>query len=399
MKPATHLALFIFLLGMAALATGCRQEPPDSKIAQEAPAPDPAPASTPRFPVLELDTDAGARAYFKALPPGERLDVLDAALARIFPKCVANPGEREVLAVLSYVGQVLKLKSSARHLGSEVLAEGQAYCYGMARAFEALCRRMGLPARINAVHNFDYMQAHNMAEVYYGGQWHFFDPTYGVFFYDRENYDGAGRILSARELFSGSVSSRFAFMTCDPLWTGNYNPGQVPKLLPDDFRYRGAFTLRQLYDQVLAVGFPFIQSDANTSSFPIDIDMGNTPQLAIGTVNGAFDDVEGCRENGTCPRYHGAPFLGSGSTGFVFHTLTVKSAAPARFKMTYHFLRGSRFEAMGVLELRDVIIERQESRDDTWSVWFRLQSAEGLFLAINRRDVAILDAITVERLQ
>ena len=41
--------------------------------------------------------------------------------------------------------------------------------------------------------------------------------------------------------------------------------------------------------------------------------MGNAPQLAIGTVNGAFDDVEGCRENGTCPRYHGAPFLGSGS--------------------------------------------------------------------------------------
>lgn len=398
MKPAKSISL-AFILWMAAMPLGCRQEAPNVEMPVEAPLSGPVMPETSAFPVLELNTDNASLAYFKTLPPGERLNVLDDALARIFPQGVANPGEKEALAVLSYVAQVLKLKSSARHLGSEVLADGQAYCYGMARAFESLCRRMGLPARINAVHNFEYMEAHNMAEAYYDGQWHFFDPTYGVFFYDRENYDGAGRIPSARELFSGSVSAKYAFMICNPLWTGTYVPGQTPALLPDDFRYRGAFTLRQLYDRVLGVGFPFIQSDANTSSFPITIDMSDTQKLNIGTVNGAFDDVEGRRENATYPRYHGAPFLGRGSTGSVFHTLTVNAKVPGRFKMTYQFLKGSRFDAMGVLELRDILVERQEFTNNSWSVWFRLQSAEGLLLVVNRRDVAILDAITVERVE
>lgn len=346
-----------------------------------------------------FDGDAGPDVvrHFTALSPNENAKTLDEALARIFPKGPSgSPGEAQVLAVLSYLAQTLKLKASARHLGSEVLADGQAYCYGFARAFEALCRRMGLPARENAVHNFEYMQAHNMAEVFYGGRWHLFDPTYGTFFYDRKTYDGTGNIPSARELLSVSVAGSNVFMACDALWTGTYKPDCVVHPLADDFRYRGMFTQRQLYDRVLATAFPFVQSDLAVSSFPITMDMGQNSQISIGQVDGKTEDVEGRRDDASYPRYHGTAFLGEGVMGSAFHTVTFKAAAPGRFKMTYHFLPQSRFDSMGTLELRDVIVERHETAGNAWSVWFRLQSTEGLFLVMDRRGAAFLDAITVE---
>lgn len=349
------------------------------------------------FTPLAADTQPDFVKRFTALSPGEDLAVLDGVLSRLFPGKVTDPAEKEILSLLAYVSQTLKLKSSMRHLGSQVLADGQAYCYGMARAFEALCRRMGLPARINAVYNFEYMQAHNMAEVFYDGSWHLFDPTYGVFFYDREAHDGSGRVPSARELFAGTAPGRYAFMVSDPLWTGAFNPDWKPRPLPDTFRYRGAFTLRQLYDRVLSTGFPFVQSDAGMSSFPVTIDLADRTELALGTVNGAIEDLEGRREDASYPRYHGAACLGEGSMGAAFHTLTVKAASPGRFKMTYHFLPRSTFGDMNTVELRDVIVERQAAEGGTWTVWFRLQSTEGLLLVVNRGNVAMLDAITVNR--
>jgi hypothetical protein len=386
---------------MAALSVGCTQKAalPTSPAQMKSPQ-----TNTDRlersFKAFDEDTGSAVLQHFTALPPDENVKILDETLARIFPKGPAgSPGEAQVLAVLSYLSQTLKLKSSTRHLGSEVLADGQAYCYGFARAFEALCRRMGLPARENAVHNFEYMQAHNMAEVFYGGRWHLFDPTYGTFFYDRKEYDGTGNILSARELLSGSVSGKNVFMVCDSLWTGTYKPDSTVHPLADDFRYRGMFTQRQLYDRVLATAFPFVQSDLAMSSFPITIDIGQKSQVSIGQVDGKPEDVEGRRDDASYPRYHGTAFLGEGVMGSAFHTVTFKAAAPGRFKMTYHFLPQSRFESMGTLELRDVIVERHETAGNAWSVWFRLQTTEGLFLVVDRRGAAFLDAITVERIE
>jgi hypothetical protein len=392
------------LLTMAVLTGGCTKEVPAPKPAELGPGREQAPGTDPysldrAAGMLGEDTSSAVLRHFAALSPEEDPKILDEALGRIFPKGANSPGESEVLGVLSYVSQMIRLKSSVRHLGSEVLSDGQAYCYGFARAFEALCRRMGMPARINAVHNFEYMQAHNMAEVFYGGRWHLFDPTYGSFFYDRDGYDGKGQIPSARELFSGSVSGRHVFMVCDALWTGKYDPASAVHPLADDFRYRGMFTQRQLYDRILATAFPLVSSELSVSSFPITIDMGDRSQISIGAVDGKLEDVEGRREDGTYPRYQGTGFLGLGVMGPAFHTVTFKAAAPGRFKMTYHFLPESRFDAVGTVELRDVIMERQETAKNAWSAWFRLQTTEGLFLVVNRRDAAFLDAITVERVE
>ncbi len=387
------------LPGIVAGFLGChRADVPEDKSETAALPADSIPLMEHAFTSLESDTHPETLHLFSVLAPGENTDILDKTLSTLFPDGVTDPGETEILLLLGYVSQTLKLASSNRHLGSEVLVEGHAYCYGMARAFVALCRRTGMPARVNSVHNFEYMQAHNMAEVYYDGNWHLFDPTYGVFFYDKEEYNGTGSIPSARALFSGSVPDAHPFMLSELLWTGQHVPGGSPKPLSDDFRYRNAFTLRQLYDQVFSKGFPFIVAENRVASFPILIEMGATNTLSIGAVDGRTEDVEGRRENASYPRYHGEAYLGLESTGGRFHTISIQ-AAPARYKITYHFMRGSHFHALDTIELRDIIVEQSRLDDTSWSLWFRLQSEEGLFLVINRTGLAVLDAITVDRVE
>jgi len=386
-------------LGIAGGCPGCQREHfPENKSETAALPADSIPLMDQAFTRLDLDTHPETLHLFSVLAPGENTDILDKTLSTLFPDGVTDPGETEILLLLGYVSQTLKLSSSNRHLGSEVLAEGHAYCYGMARAFVALCRRMGMPARINSVHNFEYMQAHNMAEVYYDRNWRLFDPTYGVFFYDKETYDGTGSIPSARALFSGSVPDAHPFMISEFLWTGQYAPGGFPKPLSDDFRYRNAFTLRQLYDRVFSQGFPFVDADNRMASFPILIEMGAATTLSIGAVDGRTEDVEGRQENASYPRYHGEAYLGMGSTGGRFHTISIQ-AAPARYKITYHFMRGSHFHALDTIELRDIIVEKSMREDTSWSLWFRLQSEEGLFLVVNREGLAVLDAITMDRIE
>lgn len=351
------------------------------------------------YTVLDAPESQERLEHFQTLLAGEALDVLDGVLAELFPDGVRRPGESEVLRVLSYVAQTTRLASSSRHLGSDVLSDGHAYCYGMARAFEALCRRMGLPARINAVHNFQWMQAHNMAEVYYDGAWRLFDPTYGVFFYTRAEYDGRGAIPSARALLSGRIAPDHPFQVCEELWTGAYDPDWEVRPFPKDYQYgRYEFTVMELYAHVLATAFPFVQSDLEMESFPLDIDMGDASSLTIGEVDGRLEDIDGRGPDGRYGRHRGTPFLGQLQLGPAFHTVTIRTSTPGRFRMTYHFLPQSRFDAMATVELRDVIMDTYETDRNTWSAVFKLQGDEGIFLVVNRRHTALIDAISVTRL-
>ncbi len=270
----------------------------------------------------------------------------------------------------------------------------------MARAFESLCRRMGLPARINGVHNFEWMQAHNMAEVYYDGAWRLFDPTYGAFFYTRPEYDGRGEIPSARAVLSGRAPTQHLFQVCEALWTGQYDVDWQVRPFPDDYRYsRYPFTIRELYDHILATTFPFVQSELEMESFLLDLAMSDADRLEIGVVDGKVEDMYGRQPDGRHSRHYGAPFLGHMRLGPAFHTVTFKAAEPGRFRVTYHLLPQSRYDDMAIVALRDVILDGYESGQHTWSAVFKLQSEMGIFLVVNRKHAAYIDAITVERIE
>ena len=78
----------------------------------------------------------------------------------------------------------------------EILETGSRYCGHLSAAMKALVRAGGYTSRgINISDGMATPGTHMILEVHYGGQWHLYDPTYGVKF---RNSDG--QIASYRDL-------------------------------------------------------------------------------------------------------------------------------------------------------------------------------------------------------
>ena len=345
------------------------------------------------------DTPKAIEEYAQLAEQEDRA-VLDAALADIFPEGVPALDEADILDVLSYVAQKTKLKFTATPLGSKVLQQGFAYCNGMALAFAALCQRAGLPARINSLNNFEWMQAHNMAEVYYDGSWHLFDPTYGTFFYSCPQYRDKGRIPSLQEVIAHVVEPTYILQATEKVWTGIVEVGQNIRPLAPDVACGGytRFTLAELYEHVLSQGFPIVSRDDFAASYPIDLDLRGRDEYWIGERDGDMMDLFGKNEAGRYPRYHGVPFLGKTRLGGAYHLFVIKVREPGRFRLTYHLAPGGYHEELEVVELKDVIATSKWWTSDTWAVEFYVQEEEALLLVANRYYAAYIDALHVQRI-
>jgi hypothetical protein len=330
--------------------------------------------------------------------PNEDLDVLDAALGEIFPDGL-DRSERGILRILSWTAQRIRLQSSAEHAGSGVIRQGYSNCYGMARAFVALCQRAGWPARINSLHNFELMPSHNMAEVHYAGAWHAFDPTYAVFFYTRPEYDGEGEVPSMRALLATAARGAHGFQTARELWTGAPDGDAEPRPIPEDARYgEYPFTLRIFYETLFARGFPAALSDAAAVSFPLDLDLRETDELWIGQGDGDISDQLPRRADGTAIRHAGTPVIGKTPIPTAYQTVTFLVSEPGRYQLTYHLVPGGHHARMAAIELKSVIVERIEADEKTWSLICRIQDTQGLLLVHNRYYAAFIDAIHVRRM-
>ena len=84
---------------------------------------------------------------------------------------------------------------------NRILASQTGICLHAERTFSAIVRALGFPVRDVG---FDFVEpnglpdSHSAAEVFYGGGWHFFDPTFGQFW-----TDGAGTVLSIESVRAG----------------------------------------------------------------------------------------------------------------------------------------------------------------------------------------------------
>jgi hypothetical protein len=84
---------------------------------------------------------------------------------------------------------------------NEILATQTGICGQAERTFAAIVQALGF--KVHAI-GFEFVDpngapgSHSAAEVYYGGAWHFFDPTFGQFWTDT-----AGNVLSIAEVRSG----------------------------------------------------------------------------------------------------------------------------------------------------------------------------------------------------
>ena len=77
-------------------------------------------------------------------------------------------------------------------------------CGGYSNVLAALAATQGLDARIVSLHNYPQNSGHTVCEIYYGGAWHIYDPTYGAFYTSTPENKASPTVLSYEELSAGA---------------------------------------------------------------------------------------------------------------------------------------------------------------------------------------------------
>jgi Transglutaminase-like superfamily len=90
---------------------------------------------------------------------------------------------------------------------SATLANALASCGGYAMVMCEIVRVAGLPSRYLGLFGIPSTGSHALVEVHFGGGWHLFDPTFGVFFYSGAKWDGTDACCP-RRISSRAASAR-----------------------------------------------------------------------------------------------------------------------------------------------------------------------------------------------
>ncbi|MEW6210237.1 MAG: carboxypeptidase-like regulatory domain-containing protein [Acidobacteriota bacterium] len=128
--------------------------------------------------------------------PGVRRMDYDAAndsfYRDLFDKITADAetDHEKIDAINRYAASKLDYGVKAQSFDSprQILEGGAAYCVFLAEAMGAITEAGYYPTRI--VHLTDspeYLHTHTVVEVYYGGGWHIYDPTYRVHYPNHQN--------------------------------------------------------------------------------------------------------------------------------------------------------------------------------------------------------------------
>ena len=168
---------------------------------------------------------------YNALPGPKDLEIsadedeafLNGVLKSIFPEGTGGMSdEQKGISILRYASSALELKNNGG-TATKIIREGYAICGGLSHVHRVLCRMVGLPSRyIGAFNLRPIMGSHAISEVYYGGKWHLLDPTFGIFFYSKTQYDGTGEIPSFHDLVT-SPGRWTAFKVVERPWIGRYD--------------------------------------------------------------------------------------------------------------------------------------------------------------------------------
>lgn len=257
---------------------------------------------------LKLTPDAYKRKPKKSdlhIPKNEDHAFLDNILKTIFPDGLDSLSDEEKsIEIMRYVVTSLKLKNNAGS-ATKLIKEGYAICGGMSYVFSTLCRKIGIPTRSVNLYYDSWQGGHSLNEVFYDGQWHLFDSTFGIFFYSRSRYDRKGYVISLTELIS-SPSKWIPFKVASEIWLGEYNEKvrafDVTKLTEDDplskkhysWIIESGDSIANLYRKMAESTFPVAYGQNNIVSFPVDANLLEKKNKWFGRANNKliYNDYE-----------------------------------------------------------------------------------------------------------
>jgi len=222
---------------------------------------------------------------------------------------------------------------------SKTLANRLSSCGGYSLVFCELARVAGLPARYIGFFGIPATGSHALAEAHFDGSWHLFDPTFGVFCYSREKYDGSGHILSAEEIVTEPTRAALMQVVERP-WTLNY---EHERLFPVQPLLDPPTSHVLTYWGERGSIFPVAFGNDAIISIPVTVDLSGNPSFELGQATGKWLDTWlKCIDD---PR-DGYFFLG-GTCPTIYHFVQVRAPANSRFEARYV----STPESTGTLEV------------------------------------------------
>lgn len=344
------------------------------------------------FSTKRLDDDSELAEY-TALSAEEDLSVLDSALNTVFGEdSKPAPSESTVLQLMSYSAQILQPGEFVGSCGSAQLQDGHGLCEGRSTALVSLCRRLGMPARKIQYRNIGSVTGtHVVAEVYYDGGWHLFDPSYASFFYSEPEYSGNGRIFSGRALIM-DPNTRIHPKELDiTKFTGVYSPYSGIRALTDT-------EAQTLYTVLFTRSFPNQTHENGVGAvYPVEFDLIQRTHVDYGKLDGQTIDVYDAVEDGSYVRYRGDMFLGATPARASTHLALFRLPEPGTCCLTYYFRGNALKNCLGVVELKGAMVISNLIEDVPgkagvwkWTVTFTAMETDPMLL-VELRQVSTQD--------
>ncbi len=222
---------------------------------------------------------------------------------------------------------------------TKLLTDGYAQCGGFSVSFNALVRLAGIPAHLVNLYGLLNQGGHTLVEVYYGDQWHLYDPTFGLFFYSEPEYNQTGRFASLAELLDSSTNGWYLFRVDEQPWTGQYDPGlrnlPVVRAGEDYLADYYGYSFVDVYSQYFATTFPVAFAIHQILSFPVVADFVADETFSIGTIDKDYLDVAHATAVIETVHKAGSYYIGGGAPVQV-HTWFITAPGPGLVRITYY---------------------------------------------------------------
>lgn len=257
---------------------------------------------------------------------------LAGVLKEIFPEGHSQlPAEAKCLRILRFVASHIELGPAAGVLEAQDFIRNQeASCAGFSIAFCDLVRSVGLPARYLGIFGLPLAASHAVAEGYYNGKWHLFDPTFGICLFSPEANKFGDSVMSANEVFAGRERPQVMKVLQEP-WKKNYSEQASfgIQVLEDAPR----FHVNSYWSaDKRAVAFPIAYGNSAVVSFPVHLDLRERERIQIGTVDESWQDIY--------KEYFSNPYVGYMHVGGVcpmsLHTLFIWGQPGSVVELDYH---------------------------------------------------------------
>lgn len=175
----------------------------------------------------------------------------------------------------------------------KILRQRRGQCGSSSWVFQLLASRLKLETRSLGMFCIPRQNGHVGAEVFYDGAWHYFDPSFGVFFTVSGRIDGPVASLNDILAFPGLVDTNIFYPISYGRLGWNYPPMKAQSL-NEMFKREQPGYQSTWGNYVLFLANAcgaIVYESGNRIELPYRVSLANELSHELGTVDGSFGDI------------------------------------------------------------------------------------------------------------